>query len=226
MSETWALLLTQCGILSRNWIKTVLVACLVVSACIWMLIPFESALMKSMSSFRNSPMGSWLNLPARTLSEYGDFLGLNVTLIVGFGMAAALRRSRFLRLTMLACVLSTTLSGGIANALRATLGRARPNAKMEPGFYGPTLSARFHSCPSGHTATAFGGTIPIAIAAPQIGIPLAVVAGSVAWSRFHNRAHHPSDIIFSMTLASIIGIPLGMAVRRLGGPQQTFHGIE
>lgn len=225
-SEIGLLLRTSRGILCRNWMRTLLIAGLIVGIGISMFMPWEPELMVWVAGFRKSPDGLWLNLTAWTLSEYGDFIGLNGLMLLGLGVAAAIRRSHFLRLTMLACLLGTTFSGVTANVLRATLGRARPNSKMEPGFYGPSLSARFHSCPSGHTATAFGGTIPVAVAIPQVGVPLMIVAASVAWSRFHNRAHHPSDILFSMTLAAIYGIPLGMAVRRLGRRRNSQHSAE
>lgn len=53
------------------------------------------------------------------------------------------------------------------------------------------------------------------VAVPQMGIPLTLVAGSIALSRIYNRAHHPSDILFSSLLAGFYGIPLGIAARRL-----------
>lgn len=202
------------GILRRNRWRTLLWLAAVLAGCgIW-LLPREPAWLQWLAACRRAPGVEGVNRLAWFLSEYGDFLGFNALTFAGLYLAAAARRSRFLRL-LLASLLGTTFSGGTANVLRALLGRARPNAKCAPGFHGPSLSASRHSCPSGHSATAFGGSIPVLVAYPPLGVPLMLTAGAVAWSRFHNRVHHPSDVLLSLALAAVYGVPLGLAARRL-----------
>ena len=151
---------------------------------------------------------------ARSLSHWGDFLGFNLLLLTGLTVVSRMRKSRFFRHLVVVSLLGASFSGLGANIGRATFGRARPSADVKPGFYGPTLRARLHSFPSGHTATAFGASVPIAVAFPPVGVPLVVIAGSVAWSRLHNNQHHPSDVMASICLSLLFGIPLGLAVRR------------
>jgi membrane-associated phospholipid phosphatase len=117
---------------------------------------------------------------------------------------------------MIVSIVGACLVGGMANLLRVTAGRARPDSRnYEQGFHGPTIKSQKHSFPSGHTATSFGAAIPVAIAAPPLGVPLVVAAGGIAWSRLFNNKHHPTDVIASILLACLIGIPLGCAARRL-----------
>jgi len=184
-----------------------------VACCIWLVSPWDQACLASMAEFRVKK--GLVYQAAKALSYWGDFLGFNLVVLLGLFAMSLLFRSRFMRLVVVASLLGTTFTGGTANLCRATLGRARPSAKMAPGFYGPTLQAQLHSCPSGHTATAFGGSIPVAVAFPPAGVPLMLVAGGVAWSRMQNNAHHPTDILLSMSIASVFGIPLGLLARRM-----------
>jgi membrane-associated phospholipid phosphatase len=207
------------GILRRNPARVALVTLAAALAAMLILAPAEPGWLRWVAEFRRSESGGWLSTPAWALSEYGDFLGFNVALFAVLGL------SRRLRLVLLASLAGTLLCGGAANVLRPLLGRARPNAQVQPGFYGPSLSARYHSCPSGHTATAFGAGVPVLVAIPPLGVPVIIVAGAVAWSRFHNRAHHPSDIFFSILIAGIAGVPLGMAARRLAGRRGVIQAL-
>lgn len=203
------------GMLRRNPVRVAFCCAVVLMIVVEVILPVEADWLRWIANYRKQPEASWLNRIAWALSEYGDFIGFNSLLIGGIYLIARARRSRFLRLIALASLLGTTFSGVTANILRASLGRARPNSREAPGFYGPSLAANRHSCPSGHTATAFGGSIPVLVAAPKLGAPFILAAAAVAWSRLHNRAHHPSDVLFSIALATIYGVPLGMAARRL-----------
>lgn len=179
--------------------------------CIFVVSPHDLALLGVLQSEKSRP----LYVAARWLSRWGDFLGFNLIVLLGIFAGSLLFRSRFLRLVVVASFLGATFTGGTANVCRFMLGRARPSARVAPGFYGPSFGARFHACPSGHTATAFGGSIPIAVALPPVGIPLMLTAGGIAWSRMHNNAHHPTDILLSSSLALLYGVPLGLLARRM-----------
>jgi membrane-associated phospholipid phosphatase len=203
------------GIVSRNRVKTISLILVSLGLCVFVLSPWEPQWLHLVSEWRGMADLAWARDLAVVLSEYGDFVGFNGTLwLVIYGLALV-RRSRFLRLMMLGSVLGTVLTGGTVNVLRPLVGRARPSARVAPGFYGPQLSARYHSFPSGHTATAFGGAVPLVVMMPKVGVPLLAVAGSVAWSRLYNRAHHPTDVFYSIILSIALGVPLGLAVRRV-----------
>jgi len=203
-------------LLGRHRWKVLSGFAIVVAACVWLISPHDLAWLRSIQQACAGGRTNPVCETARALSYWGDFLGFNVTTMVILYALCLLLRSRYLRLVVVASVLGTCFTGGTANLGRATLGRARPSAPDAPGFFGPTLRARHHSCPSGHTATAFGGSIPVAMALPQVGVPLMIAASGIAWSRLHNNAHHPTDILLSITLATVFGVPLGLLARRLG----------
>ena len=155
--------------------------------------------------------GESIKTIARVMSYWGDFAGFNLFVFAILTCFAFIRRSAFFRRMTVAAVLGTVLTGGIANGVRI---------KLEPGFYGPTFSARKQSFPSAHTATSFGASVPVAVAFPPAGIPMLLVSGGVAWSRMQNNCHHPSDVLASLMLSMLFGIPLGLAVRRIGREQR------
>jgi membrane-associated phospholipid phosphatase len=149
------------------------------------------------------------------LSHWGDVWKFNIGLVVILACLARFRQSRFIRRLAIILFLSSALSGLTATTIRGLAGRARPDNGLTPGFYGPTLDKRKQSFPSGHTATAFGASVPLAVAFPPAGVPLLLVSGGVAWSRMQKNCHYPSDVLASIALAAFYGIPLGLAARRM-----------
>ena len=201
----------------RRWAVTCL---LVVGTClVCSLMTVDLPILASIRFESATPEGERIKTIARVMSYWGDFAGFNLLVFASLTCFAFIRRSPFFRRMTVAAVLGTVLTGGIANGIRVTAGRARPGSKLEPGFYGPTLSARKQSFPSAHTATSFGASVPVAVAFPPAGIPMLLVSGGVAWSRMQNNCHHPSDVLASLMLSMLFGIPLGLAVRRIGRKQ-------
>lgn len=152
---------------------------------------------------------------AREFSYWGDFMGFNMFIFAGLGLTARLRKSLFFRRLVIAAVIGTVACGALANIGRVVTGRSRPSFKGKPGFYGPTLSANCQSFPSAHTATAFGASVPVAVALPPVGVPMMIVSSGVSWSRMHNNRHHPSDVLASILISVFVGVPLGLVVRRM-----------
>ena len=149
------------------------------------------------------------------LSYWGDFLGFSMLIFVALGVTARLRQSLFFRRLVIAAVIGTISTGAVANISRLLTGRARPGHKGAAGFHGPSFKSSLQSFPSAHTATAFGASVPIAIALPPVGVPMLLIAASVSWSRIQNNRHHPSDVFMSIALAFFFGLPLGVVVRRM-----------
>lgn len=152
------------------------------------------------------------------IGKWGDFAGYNLLLVVSLWIGGKVCRSRYFQRMAVASMMCAVLAGVVANALRFSVGRPRPRAiekeGVRDGAYGPQIRWDFNSFPSGHTATAFGSAIPLAVAMPVVGVPALIGACSVSWARMFGNQHHPSDVSVAILIATIFGVPLGLAVRR------------
>jgi hypothetical protein len=155
------------------------------------------------------------NSLAKTLSYWGDFAGLNLTLTLLLWWLGLRGAHVTFRRAAVALMLTSILAGATANIARFSFGRARPNANAPDGFYGPSFESRFHALPSAHTSTAFGAAIPLLVSLPKIGAPVAIIACGVSWSRVYRNQHRPTDIFCGIWVAAMFGVPFGLAVRRL-----------
>ena len=141
---------------------------------------------------------------------FGDWPPLMAGCLAALVLARLLKSRRWMRI-IAAAMIASTLAGVLGNVSRLTTGRARPNAKIAEGFYGPWHDGKlvagkydYSSFPSGHTATAFGFAAVIVFASPGVGVLALAGAGLVAWSSIAIGAHHPSDITVSVILAFFV----------------------
>lgn len=159
---------------------------------------------------RGEKLNPDLNLLAREVSHWGDFLQLNLggfLLIWGVGY---LLRDRWLQRLAHSVFLAAILAGITCNAFRLTTGRPRPKAMVEDGFYGIPGTVKgwnYHSFPSGHTSTAFGSVSSLACSGGIWGAPLLSVGAMVGWSRLYANQHYPTDLL----VGGFIGILFGFA---------------
>jgi membrane-associated phospholipid phosphatase len=187
---------------------------IIVFAGWWLIAPQDEAWLREVRHGfdQHHALGDSL---ARTLSYWGDFVGLNLTLTLVLWWLGGRRPGTALRHTAVALLLAGVLAGVTTNIARFSFGRSRPNANAPDGFYGPRFESRFHAFPSAHTSTAFGAAIPLLISQPWLGVPVTIIAGGVSWSRMYRNQHRPTDIFSGIWVATLFGIPLGLAVRRL-----------
>lgn len=158
---------------------------------------------------------------ASKLSRFGDWPELMVYGSVVLAIAW-MRRARRLVHAILCMMLASTLAGATANSIRLLSGRTRPSEReVRNGWYGlwygKTFLLRknkFHSFPSGHTASAFAFFGTAACAHRRWGWLLLSLAGAIAWSRLYLNAHHLSDVV----VALILGLLLAFVVWRRAGP--------
>lgn len=167
---------------------------------------------------------------AQALSFYGDFAGFNLGLFLVLLTAGWLLRSRkFMRLAV-ASLLCASLSGLGANVIRSVTGRPRPSTQAEDRLHGPSFSSAYQALPSAHTATAFGGALPVLLSAPVTGTPMAVIAAGVAWSRLQLHRHHLTDVLASVLLSLLFSLPLtrwaSMGRRRLRSASSSTHALD
>ncbi len=197
-----------------HWIGWVLFASSALSGIIFCVMPHDVSLLSEVSHAGLSHSPHLLRNLAMLLSWWGDLFGFNLGVVALIYIWSKRRHSMHWRRVAIACVLGTVFCGSIATTLRFATGRARPTSGQQPAFHGPDFRARYQSFPSGHTATAFGMAVPLAVAAPLVGVPTLIAATSISWSRMQRNQHYPADILTSILLAICIGVPLGRAVRR------------
>lgn len=152
---------------------------------------------------------------ARRVSASGDFASsLGVALLVG-GAGFARKSARW-KQAALASLLAACLAGATATTIRTLTGRPRPSAGRADGFYGPVFSNhRMQSFPSAHSATSLGTATAVAVAAPEIGVPLLALAFAVPWSRFYLHDHYITDVTVGSAIGILFGLLLGLAARRI-----------
>lgn len=158
---------------------------------------------------------------AQEIGSWGSAAQYNLLIVLGIWVWGAMRRSHYLKRLAMVTAVATILAGLFCNSFRFTLGRPRPFTREPPmEFRGPQLSPHFHGFPSGHVSTAFGTAIPVLIALPEVGVPVTIFAGAMAWARMYDRQHYPSDVWVGAWIGTIFGlaggIPLWRVRKRLG----------
>lgn len=177
----------------------------------------DDACMQWMQAHQNRTASSL----ASRLSNFGDWPELMVYGSVALAIAWTCRARRLAH-AILCMMLASTLAGATANSIRLLSGRTRPSEReVRNGWYGlwygKTFLLRknkFHSFPSGHTASAFAFFGTVAWAYRRWGWLFLTVAGAIAWSRLYVNAHHLSDVV----VALIFGLLLSFVVWRRAGP--------
>ena len=190
-------------------------ACMVFLGLWLAVLPNDDNWLRMMHSSGDRGQRAAMKFIAGQFSFWGDFGTYSVMLGTAVWFAGWWRRSRHLKLLAVATMASATFAGLTANVLRASVGRPRPRTGLADGLYGPSWKSDYHSLPSAHTATAFASSLPVLVAAPQVGVPLVAFAGAVSWSRMQLNQHRPTDVVVAVWIASMFGLPLGLAVRRL-----------
>jgi membrane-associated phospholipid phosphatase len=141
------------------------------------------------------------------LSNYGDWPELMVLGGVGLGISLW-RKNLDLRRIVICMMVSATIAGALVNSVRIVSGRARPNntqATQEWNglWHDGTLllfKNKYHSFPSGHTASAFGFFGVVAFARRSYGWLFLLMAAAIGWSRIQLNAHHLSDVLTGMVV--------------------------
>ncbi len=169
---------------------------------------------------------------AGLISQIGDWppvCGLGLILLLIAWRKGSQRWTRILGIMLMSAV----LSGIVANSVRALCGRARPNAKVPQGWYGPfhdghwfTHTNQFHSFPSGHSAVILAFCLPLLIFAPRIGRPAMLAVVLVVGSRLYLNVHHLSDVTASLFIgAGCFVLVRNFAARKFGLPEMQSAAV-
>jgi membrane-associated phospholipid phosphatase len=180
---------------------------LIVALALW---PWEMTLLRAIQGGRDEGM---IQL-AKQLSFWGDSYTGSAILVVILWLIGLFKRRPDFRKAALACLLAVALAGVFVDIFRYGLGRARPNSGLPDGFYGLQIRSKFHGFPSGHTTTAFGTAVSIAVLFPATTIPAITMAASVGWSRMYLNYHRPTDVLVGAAIGTGFGWTFGIAARR------------
>lgn len=108
-------------------------------------------------------------------------------------------------------IVSIAGSSLLANAvLKPLLPRRRPAADVLPDFRTLPDAPTSSSFPSGHAASAAAFTAAVAMESPRLGLAIAPLAATVAYSRVHNGVHWGTDVLAGAAL----GTGVAFATRR------------
>ena len=122
---------------------------------------------------------------------------------VALAMLKARRRGPGRRRAVVALAAAGFSSLFVNRAVKAGVARERPEDHLDVAVRAPTSS----SFPSGHTLAAFCTAFVLAESDAQTAVNVGF-ATSVAASRVHLRAHHPSDVVGGAVIGSVLGLGL------------------
>jgi undecaprenyl-diphosphatase len=137
-------------------------------------------------------------LPA--LSRAADFS------VLWFGVAAVLARvdRPGWRRGAVRGVAAIALASTTANlVVKGQYGRARPPLQTVPVHRRVRRVPVTTSFPSGHSASAVAFAAAAGREAPELALPLGLVAAAVAWSRVWTGAHYPGDVVVGAAIGAL-----------------------
>lgn len=123
-----------------------------------------------------------------------------------------------------AAFVGAALCGATGTLLRSTIGRARPSAAIEQGWYGPWHDGHwtfgrhdYAAFPSGHTSTVAGAAGVLLLARRRWGFLALGITAIVAASRIYLLAHRLSDVTAAVLLGWVGGAWIWYRWGRSGG---------
>ncbi|PAW76834.1 MAG: hypothetical protein B9S32_13940 [Verrucomicrobia bacterium Tous-C9LFEB] len=179
------------------------------AAITWLLILHDSTLLAWINTHRNR----YLEGIARWFSYWGDYPTGTLPIAAVLWSIGFFARKVNWRRAAIACLLAATITGTFTVITRCSLGRPRPCANITDGLYGMSVSYNYQAFPSGHSATSWATATALVITAPPVGIPIAVGAAGVVWSRLYLERHHTSDVFVGAWIGIIGGLIAGLASR-------------
>lgn len=119
-------------------------------------------------------------------------------------------------------LLAVAGASGLANAvLKPLLPRRRPAASELPAYQTIDRPPTSSSFPSGHAASAAAFATAVALESPRLGLAVAPLAASVAYSRVHVSVHWTSDV----AVGAAVGTGVALATRRWWPVRRTDEAV-
>ncbi len=146
--------------------------------------------------------------------------------VLWFGTAAALAavgRPSFRR-AALRGVLGISIASPVVNVVgKQAFRRGRPLVTLVPLIRRRWRIPTSPSFPSGHSASAAAFAAGVAMEAPAAAVPIALLAGAVAFSRIYVGAHYPADVIAGVAVGALAGLGTRLVWPVPPGPAQVAY---
>jgi undecaprenyl-diphosphatase len=128
--------------------------------------------------------------------------------LLWWGVATALGATRGRRRrAAVRGLVALAIASGVANGpAKVVFRRNRPATHGVPIVRRLRRELTTFSFPSGHSASAAAFATAVALDAPGAAVPVALLAGTVAFSRVYVGAHYPSDVVAGVLLGAAAGV--------------------
>ncbi|HSF68833.1 MAG TPA: phosphatase PAP2 family protein [Nitrospira sp.] len=188
---------------------SLLLSCIVLLLTFIGLLRFDALFTRYVRSLNDLQIDHLHDPWLAQLSDLGDQMGSGESLVlvstvllaVGYGF----RISGWIRAGW-QTILAHALSGLAVNALKHSIGRARPKF-MHSGHavFSPFSGNDWDSFPSGHAMAAFAVATVIAVRFPKVRWPVLALASGISISRLFRGSHYLTDIVGGAVLGVVIG---------------------
>ena len=177
-----------------------------------LLMPHDPTLLAKIDFWENNQERIAHSI-AWNLSTWGDYPTYNLPLVLLIWLYGVWRKSATWRRIAVVCFLGATLAGLFDDCFRLTMGRPRPDAHYQDGFYGigRAFGSSFQSFPSGHAASVFGASVALLFVDLRLGIVTTIFAFTVAWARLELHRHYPGDVLVGAVIGLYFGLLVGLA---------------
>jgi membrane-associated phospholipid phosphatase len=187
------------------WVGACLIGILVLVAAFWL----DPVVRSWMVEHRNRELRVFM----AAVSRYGDWPSHVILGFLLLGLAWWRGQKKWARV-FLAMLVACALAGVAARVIKISAGRARPSVQSEMAWRGPQLSSKFHSFPSGHTASSTAFFAVLLFVRWRVGLACLVIPTLIAFSRMYVAAHYLSDV----AAAGILGLLCAWIVVRVMNP--------
>ena len=192
---------------------------LTLPACALLILFFDQPLARFIHEHFGGAAPFFATLTA-TADKIHDALMMHVVglpiIFLALGLAFAVGRYALKRrgaTTFLVLLLTHEFSMVLANVLKGSVHRLRPEVQFSTGYsdYGLWATGPHNdSFPSSHTAVYFSLFWPLAVAYPRFRGPLLVLPGLIGLGRLVLGAHYLSDVWFSIWLVVALTFLFGL----------------
>lgn len=148
-------------------------------------------------------------------TEYAVHLFVIIALLI----LARIKKMPTLKIASISVLVSLIFCSLLVRVPKISFGRLRPivasNQGVSDQFIGFTFKHKYHSFPSGHTASAFTTSSNLFALSPYIGIPCVLYSINVGAARIYLKQHYLSDTLAGASVGILSALPFFSLNRQL-----------